>query len=131
MRLLPLVLVVACATSPGAASRLERVPTGEWGGAHVRLTVGANGGTIEFDCAHGSLDAPLKLDAGGRFDVPGRLAFEGGPARKDEAEGSRPARYRGETDGQRLSLEVTLEGGESAGRFSLTRNGPARLVKCR
>jgi len=131
MRLVPLLLLVACAANPGGASRLDRVPSGEWGGEHVRLTVDDAGGKVEFDCAHGSLDAPLKLDAGGRFDVPGRLAFEGGPARKDEAEGARPARYRGETDGQRLSLEVTLEGGESAGSFSLTRNGPARLVKCR
>ena len=131
MRLFPLVLVVACATSPGAASRLERVPTGEWGGAHVRLTVGANGGTIEFDCAHGSLDEPLALDASGRFDVKGRLVGEGGPTRQDETASGSPARYRGESDGRLMSLEVTLEGGESAGTFSLTKGGAARLFKCR
>lgn len=131
MRLLPLLLVVACAAGPGAASRLERVPTGEWGGEHVRLSVGESTSTIEFDCAHGSLDEPLALDASGRFDVKGRLVAEGGPVRKDETENARPARYRGESDERRMSLEVTLEGGESAGTFTLTKGGPARLVKCR
>ena len=131
MRLIPLLLVVACASNPDAASRLERVPQGEWGGEHARLTVEDAGGTIEFDCAHGSLDGPLTLDGSGRFDVKGRLVAEGGPVRKDEPEASRPARYSGESDAQRMSLQVTLEGGESAGSFSLTKGGPARLFKCR
>jgi hypothetical protein len=125
-----LLLLVACASSPGGASRLERVPSGEWGGEHVRLTVESAGGVIEFDCAHGTLDQPLDLDKGGRFDVRGTLVGEGGPVHKDEPENARTARYRGETDGQRMALEVTLEGGEAAGTFSLTRGGRARLVKC-
>jgi hypothetical protein len=89
------------------------------------------GGTIEFDCAHGSLDEPLLLDSSGHFDVKGRLVAEGGPVQKDEAETARPARYRGESDGQHLSLQVTLEGGEDAGTFSLAKGSPARLFKCR
>ena len=131
MRVSPLLLVVACAANPGGASRLDRVPNGDWGGEHVRLTVDDAGGTIEFDCAHGKLPGPLALDDGGRFDVKGSLVGEGGPVQKDGAENARPARYRGETDGQRMSLEVTLEGGASAGTFALARNGRARLVKCR
>ena len=131
MRLIPLLLLVACASNPGGASRLERVPNGEWGGEHARLTVADAGGTIEFDCAHGSLDEPLRLDGSGRFDVKGRLVAEGGPVRKDEPESSRPVRYSGASDVQRMSLQVTLEGGESAGSFSLTKGGPARLFKCR
>ena len=131
MRVSPLLLAVACAANPGGASRLDRVPNGEWGGEHVRLTVEDAGGKIEFDCAHGSLDGPLSLDASGRFDVAGSLVGEGGPVQKDEAANARPARYRGETDGQHLSLAVTLEGGESAGTFSLARGGRAKLFKCR
>lgn len=131
MRALPLLLVVACAAGPGAPSGLDRVPKGEWGGEHVRLTVEDNGGTIEFDCAHGSLDEPLALDGSGRFDVKGSLVAEGGPTQKDETGNARPARYRGESDGRLMSLEVTLEGGESAGKFSLVKGGPARLIKCR
>ena len=131
MRVFPLLLVVACAASPVIASRLERVPNGEWGGEHVRLSLEDAGGKIEFDCAHGSLDGPLTLDDSGHFDVAGRLIWEGGPVQKDEMANARPARYRGETDGKQMSLAVTLEGGESAGMFSLARGGRAKLVKCR
>jgi hypothetical protein len=131
MRVSPLLLVVACAAGPGAASRVDRVPQGEWGGEHVRLTVTDAGGTIEFDCAHGSLDAPLTLGADGRFDVKGTLVAEGGPTRKDDTENASPARYRGSSDARQMRLEVTLESGESAGTFSLVKSGPARLFKCR
>ena len=131
MRALPLLVVVACAANPGAPNRLDRVPTGDWGGQHVRLSVANGGSTIEFDCAHGSLDEPLLLDAAGHFDVKGRLVAEGGPVRNDEPASERSVRYRGETDGQQMSLQLTLEGGEDGGTFSLTKGGPARLVKCR
>ena len=131
MRLPPLLVLVACAANPGGAGRLDRVPNGDWGGEHVRLTVADTGGKIEFDCAHGSLDGPLALDTEGHFDVKGNLTGEGGPVMKDETANARPARYRGQTDGQSMSLEVTLGGGESAGTFSLARNRAAKLVKCR
>lgn len=128
--LLFLLALAACASNPSGASRLDRVPNGEWGGEHVRMSVGDAGGTIEFDCAHGTLDEPLVLDATGHFDVKGSLVGEGGPIRKDDTGNAQPARYRGETDGQHMSLEVMLEGGESGGTFSLARGGRARLVKC-
>jgi len=131
MRVSLLVLIVTCASNPGGASHLDRVPNGAWGGEHVLLTVDDAGGKIEFDCAHGSLDGPLALDASGRFDVKGRLVGEGGPVQKDEAVNARRARYRGDTDGQHMSLEVTLDGGENGGTFSLVKGGRAKLVKCR
>src|SRR4249920_342380 len=106
MRLSPLLVIAACAANPSAASRLERVPTGDWGGQHVRLTVTDSGATVEFDCAHGSLEEPLMLDANGRFGVKGRLVGEGGPVPKDEPAVGQPVRYRGESDGQSMSLEL-------------------------
>jgi hypothetical protein len=128
--LLFLLALAACASSPDAASRLDRVPNGDWGGEHVRLSVSDTGAKVEFDCAHGTLDEPLVLDADGRFDVKGSLVVEGGPVRLDETRKAQPVRYRGEIDGERMSLEVALEGGGSGGSFSLTRGGKAKLVKC-
>src|SRR5262249_24911263 len=49
----------------------ESVPNGTWGGDHVVLTVTDGGGTVEMDCAHGTLDHPLQLDDAGRFSVAG------------------------------------------------------------
>jgi catechol 2,3-dioxygenase-like lactoylglutathione lyase family enzyme len=111
-RILPLLLLMACASGPSSASRLDRVPNGAWGGEHVSLSVEDIGAAIEFDCAHG------------------RLVREGGPARKDQKEEARPARYKGETDGRRMTLEIVFEGGESGGTFRLGKDEHARLVKC-
>ena len=132
MRLFPLLLVVACAAGPGAASRLDRVPTGDWGGEHVRLTVTESGGTIEFDCAHGTLDEPLALDAERplRRQGPPRRGGRPHPART-RRERALPPAIAATSDGRLMSLEVTLEGGESAGTFSLAKGGAARLFKCR
>ena len=130
MRLSPFLLIMAFAAGPGGAA-LDRVPNGAWGGEHVRLIVDDSGGTIEFDCAHGTLDRPLTLDGSGRFDVGGSLVAEGGPVLKDAVRNGRSVRFRGKIDGQHMTLELTLEGGQSAGTFSLARNGRARLVKCR
>ena len=131
MRFSPLLLLAACASSPGAADRLAQVPSGDWGGPHVQLTVADTGGTVEFDCAHGSLGQPLALDDAGHFDVPGTLVSEAGPTQKEDTRPGQAVRYRGSTDGQKLSLEVALASGESGGSFSLTRGGTARLLKCR
>jgi len=131
LRFSPLLVAVACASNPGSASRLDRVPNGDWGGEHVRLSVADAGGKVEFDCAHGTLQQPLTLDASGHFDVAGTLVGEGGPTLKDETAAARPARYSGTTDGQTMSLEVTLEGGESVGTFSLARGRQPKLFKCR
>jgi hypothetical protein len=131
MRASPLLLLLACASSPSGASRLDRVPSGQWGGDHVQLTVGNAGATVEFDCAHGTLDEPLVLDESGRFDVKGSLVGEAGPIRKDDTDNARPARYRGQTDGEHMTLEVSVDAGESAGTFSLAKGGSAKLVKCR
>src|ERR1041384_7110474 len=43
----------------------------DWGGDHIQLRLFATGGAIEYDCSHGSIDAPLVVDREGRFDVTG------------------------------------------------------------
>jgi hypothetical protein len=39
------------------ASGPDRVAAGTWGGPHVVLEVSAEGGRVEYDCAHGALGA--------------------------------------------------------------------------
>jgi hypothetical protein len=122
--------LVAWASSPGGESRPDRVSNGEWGGKGVRLSVEDAGAAIEFDCAHGKLREPLALDANGRFDVEGILVEEGGPDRIEDAGDARPARYRGDVEGERMRLEVILEGGRSFGSFRLLKGAGVKLVKC-
>jgi hypothetical protein len=120
----------ACAShAPLAGTRQERVPEGDWGGDQVFLRIDAEGGSVEFACAHGALEAPLVLDDEGRFDVPGSFEVEGGPARSD----SRPerARYQGRLDGEELTFRVRLVDEERViGPFTATLGRQVRLFKC-
>jgi hypothetical protein len=122
------LLIAALAVAPAAG----RAPRGDWGGDHVHLVAISKGGTIEFDCGHGTLDGPLRVDTGGRFDVRGRYFGEhGGPVRKDEAASATPARYSGSLQDGMLTMVVTLSGGETLGPFQLRRGQRPRLMKCR
>ena len=124
------LLIAACGMgAPAAASRLQQVPSGEWGGEHVKLTVDERGGFIEFDCGHGSLDEPLRLDAAGRFDVKGTHARESGAARVD-AQDPQPARYTGTSDGKTMELTMKVEGVEPSGPFQLALGQEAGVRKC-
>jgi hypothetical protein len=120
---------LACSSpvSPG-----EIVAAGTWGGEHVALEVTADGGRIEYDCAHGEISEPLRLDRDGHFDAAGTHTPEhGGPVREDEEIVSRPARYAGRVDGTRMTLTVTLtDAREVLGTFTLTHGVPGRLLKC-
>ena len=112
------------------ARPLDHVPSGTWGGEHIALEVTEKGATIEYDCAHGSIDAPLALDADGRLDVKGMHVRERpGPTRPGQDEG-RAARYTGKTDGKTLTLTVTLDGGETLGTFQLTLGAEPRIFRC-
>lgn len=107
-----------------------RVEPGEWGGDRVRLTVTERGAEVEFDCAHGSLAAPLVVDKKGRFEIAGRFVREhGGPIRLGERPDEQPARYEGQVDGPRMALTVRLQD-RTLGPFELGLGKPARLHKC-
>ncbi len=124
-------VLLACAPERVTGTRPERVPTGEWGGPHVHLSVQDQGALIEFDCGHGTLDAPLELDQQGRFDVPGRFAREGGPVREGADNAGQPVRYSGKTDGQELTLEMVFDNGDRSGPYALGFGRSSRLFKCK
>ena len=119
---------LACGTSTSPDSF---VPMGPWGGDHALLTVNAASAAIEFDCAHGSLQAPIALTHGD-FDVAGEFIQEhGGPIREGEQVVRRPARYRGTIEKQTMTLRVTLtDTPEDVGTFSLTFGVSGRVFKC-
>ena len=110
----------------------ERVALGTWGGASIRLDVASRGATVEYDCAHGTIDEPLITDRDGRFVLTGTHVREhGGPIRQDEPLDRHPARYRGQMNGDSLRLIVTLTDlQQDVGTFTVTRGATARLFKC-
>jgi len=120
-------LSLACGTSTSPDSF---VPMGPWGGEHALLTVNVASAAIEFDCAHGTLQAPITLTHGD-FDVAGEFVQEHGPIRVDEPIVRQPARYRGTIDKQMMTLRVTLTNtSQEIGTFSLTFGASGRVFKC-
>jgi hypothetical protein len=105
---------------------------GEWGGEHILLTVSLTGSTVEYDCAHGTIDAPIAPDRDGNFTLSGTHVREhGGPVHEDEVPDEHPARYWGWTNGSTMRLTVTLtDTGETRGPYELRLGRQPQLFKC-
>lgn len=106
---------------------------GTWGGEHIRMVVSEAGAAVEYDCAVGAIDEPLKPDREGIFEARGTYVFErGGPRYQGEPPPKKhPASYRGWTDGSEMRLTVTLlDEKKDMGTFSLGRGRRAVLEKC-
>ena len=112
---------------------MEGARTGTWGGEHISLEVTAQGGQVEYDCAHGTIDQKIVSDARGRFDLRGTHVREhGGPVRKDETADSHPARFAGQIKGDTMTLTVTeSDTKELVGTFTLVYGQRPHLMKCR
>lgn len=126
------LLLASCAgCGDGPTSPAGTVPVGAWGGDHVRLTIEATSATVEFDCAHGTIPAPVAVDRG-QFAVTGTYVAEhGGPIRLDEIPLEQPARYSGAVDHGRMTLQVRLSsGGADLGPYTLSLGSPGRVFKC-
>jgi hypothetical protein len=127
--LLLLLLLGASATCRGSLT--GPVSRGDWGGEHIGLVVTTNGGTIEYDCASGTIDEEL-IARDGLFSASGtHIRGHGGPIRQDENPDKHPARYDGQINGETMTLDVTLtDSGEKLGRYTLVRGKPAQVFKC-
>ena len=109
------------------------LPAGLWGGEHIRLEVSEGGATVEYDCAHGTVDAKIVVDRRGHFRASGRHFEEhGGPVRRDEPLKSYTVRYAGQVKGGVMKLTVTrADTGARVGTFTLTHGREPVIVKCR
>ncbi|HEX7615626.1 MAG TPA: hypothetical protein VF554_10140 [Thermoanaerobaculia bacterium] len=109
----------------------DRVSAGIWGGQGIGMEVTGKGATLEYDCAHGTVDEVMLLDSAGHFEVRGTHVREHpGPVHEGETNG-RPALYSGKVNGDTLTLTVRLAGtDETVGTFTLVLGKPARIRRC-
>ena len=119
--------LAACASIPQIG-----VPvTGEWGGTHVGLRLGETSGSLDYDCAAGTIDGPLLTRADGRFEVEGRhTPGTGGPEREGEVRPSFSARYWGAIRGERMTLQARIENGVLLGPFALVKGAEPIIFRC-
>jgi len=104
-----------------------------WGGDHIELQVGAKDATVDFDCAHGTIDAAIAPDSNGHFEVKGTFTAEhAGPVREDSSQ-TRPATYAGTIKEDAMVLRVTPGGQDPPPptTYELTRGRPGNVRKCR
>ena len=108
------------------------IAPGPWGGSHVRMDVTSAGARLEYDCAEGVIEEPLRPDAEGRFTATGiHTPGHGGPIRVGEILPAFRARYDGRVDGEQMSLLVTLtETGAMLGTFELRHGSSGLLTRC-
>jgi hypothetical protein len=121
--------------TPGSAGAVQLTP-GAWGGEHIGLTVTDTGATYEMDCAHGTISGPLNLDSAGHFEWIGTYVQEHGgpiPVRFDtQVQDTHSARYNGSSDGQTLTMTLTLtDQTQQIGSYTLTLGKQPRLIKCK
>ncbi len=130
MRLLAAGLALALA---GCATMEQKPPNlmGDWGGPHAGITLEGGLGTVQFDCASGTIDKAIIPGPDGRFSVSGMyMEGQGGPIRVGQIFKSQRATYSGEIVGPQMTLRVTLEDGTVVGPFTLTENTPPQLTRC-
>ena len=96
------------------------------------MTVTATGASLEFDCAHGTVNEAPILDSQGQFSLRGAYVREhGGPIRPGEAEDLHPALYFGQAESSRLTLSLRLtDDGAQIGPFAAVLGQSPRLFKC-
>lgn len=116
-----------------AKKRMDSVKTGLWGGEHISLEVTADGATVDYDCAHGSIDQKIILNERGRFSVAGTHVRErGGPVRKDDNVDTHPAKFSGQIENDTMMLTVTeTDTKESVGTYKLIYGAKPSIMKCK
>jgi len=123
---IPLLALAGCAA-------LDQGPTtlaGEWGGPHIGLILEGGLGTVEYDCASGTIDQAIPF-ADGPFTVAGtHRTGQGGPVRVGQIFTSQRATYTGEHVKGDITLSVKLEDGEALGPFTLKQGAPPQITRC-
>lgn len=127
------ILIAAAAGLSGCAS-LALTPTnasGQWGGPHIGLVLEGGLGTIEYDCASGTIDTPVIPAPDGSFAATGtHRPGQGGPIRVGQIFTSVRANYTGKIEKDHMTLGVVLEDGATIGPFSLDRGAQGQLTRC-
>ena len=122
------LLMGGCSDGPTEPADL----TGQWGAPHLALVLTEEGGTLEYDCAHGTIDPGWTVSDEGRFLGAGEHVQEHGvPIAEDEVVVPRPARYEGRLRGDNLRLTITLtDSARVVGTFDLKRGETGPVFKC-
>jgi hypothetical protein len=99
----------AQSTSADANPTPGFVQQGSWYGSGIQMTVNAQGATIQFNCATGSVPEVLTLDSNNSFDLSGTFA----ESVQSPTDQTQTATYSGveSASGDSITLSVVTSGG--------------------
>ena len=120
-------LLAGCSTIAQPPTHL----TGNWGGPHVGLSFESGFGTLEYDCATGTIDMAVFPAPDGSFTATGtHRPGQGGPVRVGQIFISHRATYAGKVTDDVMTLSARLENGTTIGPYTLTKGAPPQLMRC-
>jgi len=127
-----ILLFLGMAFGGCAGSKCQADLIGVWGGEHIGMVVSDSSATLDYDCAHGTIEEPFSTNDNGEFEAVGVHVFEhGGPIRIEETPNEHPALYKGQIEGEVMTLKVTLtDTGEEIGTFTLILGAIPNVHKC-
>lgn len=129
-----LLLPLAAALGLTACAGMPKPPThlsGQWGGPHISLLLQGGLGTIEYDCASGTIDTVVNPAPDGRFTATGtHRPGQGGPVRVGQIFISHRATYSGTVEKDQMTFSGRLEDGTVLGPFTLTLGSQGELLRC-
>ncbi len=99
---LTLVLIRDCSVG---GPRFQGLIKGTWGGENAGLIAFDTTAHVHIGCTAGDTKRAIVTDPQGRFDVPGMYNITLYPVARGP---DHPARFAGSTDGQTMTLTVTL-----------------------
>ena len=119
--------LTACETiMPGLTPK-----SGAWGGSGIGLVLDGGSGTVDFDCASGTIDEAVFPGEGGVFSVKGTYRTgQSGPIKVGQIFRSQPAIYAGTIVKEGMNLSISLEDGTEVGPFTLRESAPPQLNRC-
>lgn len=121
---LGLALVAGCADA--TAPELE----GKWGGPEATLVLSPLGGSVEYACGAGTIDAGWTLNARGRWTATGQHSVGGGPL-PIGGRPPHPATYAGTFSGDALTFTVDVpELDLHLGPFRVVRSAEGQREMC-
>jgi hypothetical protein len=96
------------------------------------MIVSDSSATLDYDCAHGTIDEPIMANDNGVFKVTGiHVREKGGPIRLEEIPDKHPAVYNGSIKGKEMTLIVKLIDTDVViDTFSLSHGAEPIIYKC-
>jgi hypothetical protein len=122
--------LVGCTQTPISAPPTPL--TGTWRSIAAEMTLTVQGGSIQFGCASGTINAPVMLNAQGEFLVNGTYTQGSGvpPPPESPPPTPQPTVYSGKVSGNTLTLNLQIQGGSPGSPFTLERDGTAQVIFC-